>query len=167
MRVLFRWLLNLYPLSFFREFSQEMTLCFDLGMHDVRHQNWKRRSAFFVREFWGAFTGAISEQLGCRFEDFCRRFTMTSFRFSRISMAFMILALIGVLMAIETPLRHISPDLVQQPLSFALRLAGIFLFLMAIFGAIGYGVLRVINRSAADRLVNIDTWPQERQSPRK
>lgn len=167
MRVLFRWLLNLYPLSFFREFSEEMTLCFHLGLQDVRHQNWKRRGAFFVREFWGAFTGAISEQLGCRFEDFCRRFTMTSFRFSRLSMAFMILALIGVLMAIESALRQISPDLVQQPLWLALRLAGVFLFLMAIFGAIGYGVLRVINRSAADRLVNIDTWPQQRQSPRK
>ena len=167
MRVLFRWLLNLYPLSFFREFSEEMTLCFDLGLHDVRHQNWKRRGAFFVREFWGAFTGAMSEQFGCRFEDLYRRFTMSSFRFSRISMAFMILALIGVLMAIETPLRQIGSGLVQQPLWLALRLAGVFLVLTAIFGAIGYGVLRVINRSAADRLVNIDAWPQQRQSPRK
>ena len=92
---------------------------------------------------------------------------MSSFRFSRIAMVFMILALIGVLMAIETALRQIGSDLVEQPLGLALRLAGIFLFLMAIFGAIGYGVLRVINRSAGDRLVNINTWPQERQSPRK
>ena len=164
MRVLFRWLLNLYPLSFFREFSEEMALCFDLGLHDVWNQSWKRRGAFLLREFWGAFIGAISEQLGCSFEDLCRRFTMTSFRFSRIAMTFMILALIGVLMAIETALRQMGSDLVQQPLSFALRLTGIFLFLMAIFGAIGYGILRVVNRSAGDRLVNINTSPQERQS---
>ena len=89
---------------------------------------------------------------------------MSSFRFSRIAMTFMILALIGVLMAIETALRQMGSDLVQQPLSFALRLTGIFLFLMAIFGAIGYGILRVVNRSAGDRLVNINTSPQERQS---
>jgi hypothetical protein len=169
---LFRWLLQLYPVSFSREFSEEMALCFQLRLQDVRHQSWKQRGSFLVREYWGAFTGAMSEQRGSRFVDLFRRFDMRSFRFSRFAMVCMILALIGVGLAIETA-RHqaVSGFPVEQPARVILSrtLVGLFeamAILAVILGGIGYVVLRAVSQSGSQRLANAHTWPQERQSPR-
>ena len=169
MRV-FRWLLNLYPVSFFREFSEEMNLCFHLRLQDVRQQGWRKRVPFFVREFWGVFTGAISEQLGCRFNLF-GRFDMRSFRFSRFAMVSMILALIGVTVAIEIARRQASFGFIAEPawVIFSRTLSGLLkgmVIVGGILGGVGYAALRAVGRSGSDRLANAKTWPQERQSPR-
>jgi hypothetical protein len=169
MRV-FRWLLNLYPVGFFREFSEEMNLCFHLRLQDARQQGWKTRVPFFVREFWGVFTGAMSEQFGCRFDLF-GRFDMRSFRFSRFAMASMILALLGVAVAIETARRLSASEFISEPawVIFSRSLSGLLqatVIVGGILGGVGYVVLRAVGRSASDRLSNAKTWPQERQSPR-
>jgi hypothetical protein len=171
MLVLFRWLLRLYPAGFFREFSEEMTHCFHRRLQDVQPQSWRSRGSFFAREFSGAFVGAMSEQLGCRFDDLFRRFDMRSFRFSRISLVFMILALAGVLFAIQAAI-HMA--VMQQPsdpgltahVVSALKVSSVFAVIMAILGVVGYAVLRVANKSTGERLANVHTWPQERQPPR-
>jgi hypothetical protein len=174
MRV-FRWLLNLYPVSFFREFSEEMSLCFHLRLQEARQQGWRKRVPFFVREFWGVFTGAMSEQLGYRFDLF-GRFDMRSFRFSRFAMVSMILALIGVAIAIEIARRQsialtTASELIAEPawVIFSRTLSGLLKAIViagGILGGLGYAVLRVVGRSGSDRLANAKTWPQERQSPR-
>lgn len=169
MRV-FRWLLNLYPVSFFGEFSEEMNLCFHLRLQDVRQQGWRKRVPFFVREFWGVFTGAMSEQLGCCFDLF-GRFDMRSFRFSRFAMVSMILALIGVAIAIEIARSQATSEFIAQPawVIFSRTLSGLLKAIVivgGILGGVGYAVLRAVGRSGSDRLANAKTWPQERQSPR-
>ena len=167
MVALFRWLLQLYPLSFSQKFSDEMTLCFHLRLQDVRRQSWKRCGSFLVREYWGAFTGAMSEQRGCRFVDLLRRFDMRSFRFSRFAVVCMILALIGVGLAIETA-RHqaVSGFPVEQPAWGSIlsrTLVGLLeamAILTGILGGIGYVVLRAVSQSGSQRLANTHTWPQ-------
>jgi hypothetical protein len=166
MLALFRWLLHLYPVGFSREFSEEMTLCFNLRLQDVRRQGWKCRGLFLVREFWGAFTGAMSEQMGCRFDDLFRRFDMRSFRFSRFAMVFMVLALIGVGIAIDTARRQaVSGFVVEQPAwaIFSRSLVGLLeamVILGGILGGIGYVVLRAVSQSGSQRLANTHTWSQ-------
>jgi hypothetical protein len=163
---LFRWLLHLYPVGFFQEFSEEMTLCFHLRLQDVRRHSWRRRGLFLVREFWDTFTGAMSEQVGCRFDDLFRRFDMRSFRFSRFAMVFMVLALIGVGIAIETARRQsVSGFVVEQPAwdIISRSLVGLveaMAILGGILGAIGYVVLRAVSQSGSQRLANTTTWPQ-------
>ncbi|HET9941702.1 MAG TPA: hypothetical protein VFR05_00090 [Terriglobia bacterium] len=169
MLVLFRWLLRLYPARFFGEFSEEMTHCFHRRLQDVRHQSWRNRGSFFAREFSGAFVGAMSEQMGGRFDDLFRRFDMRSFRFSRLALVFMILALVGVLAAIKTTVRT---AVMQQPANpgvdvvSILQVSSAMVVVMAILGVVGYAVLRVANKSAGERLANVHTWPQERHPPR-
>ena len=167
MVALFRRLLRLYPAGFCREFSDEMTLCFRLRLEDVRHHTLARRGAFAAREFWGAFIGAMSAQLGGGFDGLFRRFDMPSFRFSRISIVFMILALAGVLFAIDSAMDQFHPGNTGVRAGSAFRVVGYLAVIAMILGAIGYGVLRAANRSAGQRLENIHTWPQERQTPRR
>ena len=169
MLILFRWLLSLYPAAFFMEFSEEMAKCFRQRMQDVQHENWRTRGWFFAREFSGVFLGAMSEQMGGRFDDLFRRFDMRSFRFSRLALVFMILALVGVLAAIKTAV-HIA--VMQQPaypgvdVVSVLQVSSVMVVVMAILGVVGYAVLRVANKSAGQRLADIHTWPQEKQTPR-
>lgn len=94
---------------------------------------------------------------------------MRSFRFSRLALVFMILALVGVLAAIKTTVRT---AVMQQPANpgvdvvSILQVSSAMVVVMAILGVVGYAVLRVANKSAGERLANVHTWPQERHPPR-
>jgi hypothetical protein len=158
MLTLFRCLLRLYPAEFCREFAEEMTSVFCQGRRDVRHQGLKVRAQFLAREFWSMFTGALREQFS---DDSFRRFDMRSFRFPRATIVVMLVALANVGYAIERAkqitdggdTRSIWPPV----------LTGMFvgwLGVMGILGLIGYGILRVLKQSGAQRLSRIQTKPQ-------
>lgn len=82
----------------------------------------------------------------------------------RFAMVFMILALVGVGIAIETARQRSTSDLPVAPVwSVFPGMFGVLLVVTLIFGGIGYVVLRVVSRSGSERLANIHTWPQKRQ----
>jgi hypothetical protein len=82
----------------------------------------------------------------------------------RFAMAFMLLALFGVGIAIDTATRGAMPGRASHldaPIWFALpNVFGVILLAMAIFGVIGYAALRVFTKSGSERLADIHTWPQ-------
>jgi hypothetical protein len=54
------------------------------------------------------------------------------------------------------PVMH--PGFHKESLRLPLSIIGLFLFLMLVLGAIGYAVLRILNRSAVERLSKVEPW---------
>jgi FtsH-binding integral membrane protein len=166
MQALFRCLLYLYPAEFSREFAKEMTWVFSQVQQDFGKRGVRARVSFFIREVSGMLAEGLRQRFGGKVWFSLRRFNMRPFRFSRIGMVVMIVALVGVLVAIEKA-RAISAQSIPElhTVSTWTMVQGVFGFLivtMAILGLIGYVVLRLVSKSGADRLSNIQTWSRQK-----
>ena len=177
MLALYRRLLCLYPASHRREYGQEMTAVFCEAQTAVQGQSLLVRSRFCVRELTGVLRGALQEHLWAIASLHSwgllpsRRFTMRSqFRYPNIAIVLMTIILaivVGLIekgLAISASLPHINPALppIQAaqhslPQTFALGFA-----IAWAAGVIGWAVLFALRRSGAQRLSDVETWPQQR-----
>jgi len=94
---------------------------------------------------------------------------MKSFRFPRLAIFLMLATFLTIIAAISlaaemsrtVQAQYPGPNL---PAMWWHRLPGIFAAFLPLWGigAIGYGVLFALRRTAAQRFPNIDTWPERR-----
>jgi len=83
---------------------------------------------------------------------------MRPFRFPRSVILLMLMILFNVFVVIETLREATSTGAYKESTLLPLPMIGIFLFLALVLGAIGYTVLRILNRSAVQRLSKVEPW---------
>ena len=157
MQTLFRSLLYLYPAAFSREFGSEMMWVFSQSWRDACRQGFWPRALFLSREIVGVLLGASRERFS-GWDSTTRRLPMRPFRFPRSVILLMLMILFNVFVVIETLREATSTGAYKESTLLPLPMIGIFLFLALVLGAIGYTVLRILNRSAVQRLSKVEPW---------
>jgi len=163
---LYRWLLQMYPAAYRREFGEEMMAV----LREAERETWQKgglpRAAFYAREAGGLFFGGLEERLrSITGADFLahfhfRRITMRSeFRFPKATVALMAVILAAVVVVIEKA-KAISasvPDTNPQvgPISPAeITIVPTLLLVMVmvgVAGVIGWALLYAPRRSGMQR----------------
>ena len=177
MLALYRRLLSLYPAAYRLEFGEEMTGVFREAQSALERQSLTTRGRFCLREFTGLLGGALREhwQAVARLDQWellpLRRFPMRSqFRYPNVAIMLMtiifliVVALIEKGLAISASLPHLNPALPPiQPAPHTVTQTFALGFAIAwAAGVAGWALLVALRRSGAQRLSDVETWPQQR-----
>lgn len=174
---LYRRLLGLYPAEYRREFGAEMTTVFCQAHAAMSRQSVLARARFCFREFVGLLSGALREHLQAvaGLDQWgllpARRFPMRNqFRYPNVAIVLMtiilliVVALIEKGLAISASLPQFNPALPPiQPAAHTVTQTFALGFAIAwAAGIVGWAVMFALRRSGAQRLSNVETWPQQR-----
>ena len=177
MRMLYRWLLLLYPASFRHEFAEEMVVVFADASAAAERCAWHERLVFTAREIAGVVRGAFEEHVITAFgrPPAQRRLQMSSprlrFRFPISAIAFMVATLGLVLTAIR--MARIASDVASKRAivygahglfyvagrpSF-LQTFGFAFVITMVCAVVALLVMHALHQSGTDRLADAQTWP--------
>ncbi len=166
MLTLYRWLLNLYPAIYRKEYAAEMTDVFLQARDAIRNARQLARASFCAREILGLLSGAAREQ--CRtiagpYNLSVKEFPVRpAFRFSRFTVFFMSISLALVFVSVEkakTIQLKYAADSHLMTMWPALPWALAFMLLTAAATvAIVWGVLFALQRTGMHRLANLQPW---------
>jgi hypothetical protein len=169
MRLIYQWLLNLYPTDYRREYAAEMTGVILESQQSLSNKGFAERLHFCVRETAGLLCGAGREHLrlllGSQGWAPIRRFDMRpEFRFPRSTVFLMTLVLAGVVLAIEKATKiELSYGGTLGTVWPALPVFFVFmLFTMSALALCVWAVLFALRRTGMPRLADIQPWPDPR-----
>jgi hypothetical protein len=165
----FRYLLNLYPASYRREYGEEMLGVLIEVHSDVQRKSSPARAISCAREAAGLLRGALREHAraiffpeGFRFDP-QRRLTMRSeYKFPKATVGLMTVILAVVMVAIEKA-KAISESVPAsstsvgpiQPMHFSIVAALELLAVLCVGGALVWAALFALHRSGAQRFSDL------------
>jgi len=168
MLTLYRCLLRLYPIAYFREYAAEMVSVFCQARDAARRQGLMTLALFCNREIWGVLAGALRE----KFREYpewnvLRRIDMRpEFRFPRSTISLMLVILVGVVLTIQkakTIQVKYGADSSIVPVWSTLPQSLVVMFIAVCAVALaGWAILFALRRSGVHRLANVQTWPEQR-----
>jgi len=159
------WLLCLYPVSYRREFGEEMTSIFREARSDLP-PTLTPKISFYRREFCGLLSGALYAHFDRLFGPaipFRRIDMQPQFRFPRSTVFLMCVILAGVVVAINkavdvVQLKQGLPRVSNQ--SWEPMVGALLLTLAIIVAAVAavWGALFATRRTGMHRLEGVQTW---------
>lgn len=162
MLALYRSLLRLYPVDYFREYADEMACVFTQANEAVCTKKPSARILFCAREISGVIFGALRQRLfGSLNWNFSRRFDMhPEFRFPRSTIFLMWVILAGVLLAIAEAKNiglQYGPTEMRSVWSMLPWFIVVAVVLVCGAGAAAWGILYALRRTGMHRMENLDT----------
>jgi hypothetical protein len=173
MCAIYRYMLWLYPEACRAEFAEEMLAVVSARAEDAGRDGMLTRMKFHGREVAGLLAGALDERLRVKAGSCLvlpivwRRLAMrSSFRFPRAvaPMMLAVLALVSftIARASSAAVKFTSPHLTTAGERFSLPLSvGLWLGTAYVVGAAVWFLIHTLHRSGAQRLSDIETWPQK------
>ncbi len=173
MFLLYRSAMWLYPKYCRAEFADEMLDVVRAGASEVGSESWMKRISFHSRELAGLLAGALDERVRFRPNSYFklplvwRRIAMrSSFRFPKSVAPMMMLVFAVVLFTIaraaSTAVMVTSPHVTTAGERFSLPLSvGLWLGLAYLVGVVAWLLIHAMHQSGAQRMSNIQTWPQK------
>jgi len=173
MLLLYRTAVWLYPRQCRAEFADEMLDVVLAGATEVRGESWMNRVRFHARELAGLLAGAVDERVRFRPNSYFklalvwRRIAMrSSFRFPKsvapMMMLVFALVLFTIARAASTAVMVSSPHVTTAGERLSLPLSvGLWLGLAYLVGALVWLLIHALHQSGAQRLSDIQTWPQK------
>lgn len=173
MLLLYRSAMWLYPKSCRAEFGEEMLDVLRAGSSEIGSESWRKRVRFHGRELAGFLAGALDERLRFKPNSYFklplvwRRIAMrSSFRFPKSVAPMMMLVFAVVLFTIaraaSTAVMVSSPHVTTAGERLSLPLSvGLWLGLAYLVGVLAWLLIHAMHQSGAQRMSNIQTWPQK------
>jgi len=173
MRAIYRCILWLYPEACRATFAEEMLAVVSARAEDAGRGGLLTRMRFHGREVRGLFAGAVDERLRFKAGLYLvvpivwRRLAMrSSFRFPRAVAPMMLVVLAFVSFTISrassAAVKFTSPHLTTAGERFSLPLSvGLWLGTAYLAGAVVWFLIHTLHRSGAQRMSDVETWPQK------